>query len=112
MKSGFCARAAALAAAVLLWASPAMAAEITRLDQISETQGAEIFCLHDELLSESEPYYLVVQAFLYGMHPEEADAAEMKAIEACAIKYKWDAAKRNLGMRTGAASARANYLIE
>jgi len=104
-------RAAALAAAVSLWASPAMA-EITRLDQISETQGAEIFCLHDELLAESEPYYLVVQAFLYGKDVDEAEAATTKAVEACAATYKWDAAKRKLGRRAGEASATVNYLIE
>jgi hypothetical protein len=111
MKPGLCARAAALTAAVSLWVSPAMA-EITRLDQISEVQGAEIFCLHDELLSESEPFYLVVQAFLYGKEVVEAEAAETKAVEACATAFKWDAAKRKLGVRAGVASATVNYLIE
>ncbi len=111
MKSGLFARAVALAAVASLWVSPAMA-EITKLDQISEAQGAEIFCLHDELLSGSEPYYLVVQAFLYGKDVDEAEAAEAKAVEACATTYKWDAAKKKLGQRTGAASARVNYLIE
>jgi hypothetical protein len=112
MKSGICVRAAALAAAVSLWASPAMG-QITSLSQLSEAQDSEIYCVHDVLRDADESFYVVVEAFLFDdKNGEDAAAALDKATDACAAEYKWDAGKQDIGTVTGLASAIVDYLVE
>jgi hypothetical protein len=112
MKSGICVRAAALAAAVSLWASPATG-QITNLDQLSEAQDSEIYCVHDELRDAGESFYVVVEAFLYDdKSGEDAAAALEKATDACAAEYKWDAGKQDIGTMIGLASSIVDYLVE
>src|SRR5688572_3562520 len=111
MRSGFCMRAVALAAAVSLWASPAMA-QVTSLDQLSDAQEGELFCVHDELRDAGEGFYTAVDALLYGQGGGDAEAALKKAVDACRADYKWDASKEEIGTLAGLASAAVDFLIE
>jgi hypothetical protein len=110
MKPSSCVRAAALAA-VMSFGLPATA-QITSLAQLSDAQDAEIYCLSDELFDAGEAFYVVAEAFLYDEKVEEAEAALIKAADACAARYKWDAAKQQLGMQAGAANTIVEYLVE
>lgn len=116
MKSGFCKRAAALAAAVSLWASPAMA-QTAGSRQISEAQENEIYCVSDKLsLVGEEVYYGVAEVFLYGDNSAEqakrVQASFKRASDACAAKYKWDATKQTLGEKIALYSSVSDYLAE
>jgi hypothetical protein len=53
-----------------------------------------------------------VDALLYGLPEGDAEAALMKAVDACAADYKWDARKGEIGTMAGLSSAAVDYLIE
>jgi hypothetical protein len=115
MISGFYLRAAALAAAVSLWASPATA-QITDLNQLSEAQETEIYCVSDKLSASGDAFEAVAEAFLYNDNsPEQikqAETALKTASNVCAVAYKWDAGKRALGEKIGVYISAGEYLVE
>ena len=115
MKSGICVRAAALVAAVSLWASPTMA-QAAGPNELSEAQETEIYCVSDKLSAAGEAFYDVAEAFLYNDSTAEqikqAETALNTASEACAVAHKWDAGKRALGEKIGVYSSVADYLSE
>lgn len=115
MKSGICVRAAALAAAVSLWASP-VTAQVTSLDQLSDAQQGEIHCVTVKLSAAGDAFYDVSEAFLYDdgtpEQVKQAEAALKAASEACAAVHNWDAGKRMLGEMIGVYSSVADYLAE
>ena len=111
MKLRSCACAAALVAAVVSFAAPAMG-QIASLDQLSEAQRAEIFCVNEELQRDDDVFYLIMDAYFTGVDEEEAEAVAKKAVDTCAARYKWNADKQNLASQAGFYFAAVDYLVE
>jgi hypothetical protein len=115
MKSGICLRAAALAAAVSLWASPAMA-QITNLEQLSEAQADEVYCVPHKLIAAGDAVYDVAEVFLYEDNSDEllerADNALSTASDACEAEYKWGVDQVKLGEQIGVYISAGEYLVE
>jgi hypothetical protein len=110
MKLSSCVRAAALAAAVVSFAAPAMG-QITDLSQLSEKQRAEVYCLSDELQRDEDTFYLVANAYFNDEDVEEAETALLGALDACAARYKWDEKKKGIGGDAGFSIAVLTFLI-
>ena len=113
LRSGVC--VAALAAAVVSFAAPAMA-QVTSFSQLSKAQDEEIACISDKLAATNGAVDDVVEAFLYADAPAEqirrADTALTNVSGSCATLYKWDDVQRDLSAKINLYSLVGGYLAD
>lgn len=100
----------AAAAALALWAAPALA-QGAKLDNVTEAQEDEIFCVYDEIENDID---LVAEQFLYDNlsagDKKKADAALAAAGDACAATYNWDNSRRDRAKKVGLYATVADFL--
>jgi hypothetical protein len=111
MKSVSCVRAAVLAAAASLWASPVLA-QVASEDQLSAEQRSELYCVHDELARDDDALFAVAEAVIFEDPTEDAETALAKANETCRARYAWEDDKRSLALEIGVGTAILEYFVE
>jgi hypothetical protein len=105
---------AAALAAVGLVAAPACGQ--ASLDDLSEAQQDEIYCVYDGIGVSGEAYYDIADGYLAGMG--EADVLETLAdtlepfVGECVKKYAWSAERKELATAIGVVGTAADVLSE
>jgi hypothetical protein len=104
-------RAAASAAALSLWASPAMA-QVASVDQLSAEQRNELYCVRDELAKDGDTLFIVAEAIVFEDPTEDAETALIQASDACRARYAWEDDKHSLALEIGVGTAILEYFVE